>query len=82
MTLHPSIVFTNDTLTATASFFGGDDSRPEPGTYAWHVVDSETGIDAEVQSGSDNTLSGELLRPDDTVYVVVTPTDGGVDGPR
>ena len=82
VTLSPSTVFTNDTLTATASFFGGDDSSFEPVTYAWHVVDSETGIDAEVQTGSDHTLSGEsFFDRDDTVYVVVTPTDGGVDGP-
>jgi hypothetical protein len=79
--LSPAIVYTNDTITATASFVDSNSSQTVTGNYAWFVVDFDTGITTEVQTGSDNTLSGIIhFDRDDEVYVVVTPNDGVEDG--
>ena len=41
----------------------------------------DTGLDTEVQNGSDNTLSGvSYFDRDDEIYVIVTPNDGVDDG--
>ena len=81
VTLNPSTVYTNDTITVTAVFSDDDSTQTVSGTYAWHVVDFATGTDTEVQSGSDNTLSGvSFFDRDDEVYVIVTPNDGVDDG--
>ena len=81
VTLSPSTAYTNDTITATAVFSDDDTTQTVSGTYAWHVVDFATGTDTEVQSGSDNTLSGvSYFNRDDEVYVVVTPNDGVDNG--
>ena len=75
--LSPSTAYTNDTLTATVVFSDDDSTQSVSGVYAWHVIDFDTGTDTEVQSGSDNTLSGVThFDRDDEVYVVVTPNDG------
>ena len=77
----PTTVYTSDTLTAVAVFSDADSTQSVSGVYAWHVIDFDTGTDTEVQSGSDNTLSGvSHFDRDDEVYVVVTPTDGTDDG--
>ena len=81
VTLTPSMVYTNDTITAIGVFSDDDTSQTVTGYYAWHVIDFMTGTDTEVQAGSDNTLSGvSYFNRDDEVYVVVTPNDGTDDG--
>ena len=59
VTLSPETVYTNDTITATAVLSDADTSQSGDLTanYNWHVVDLD-GNDVEVQSGTDNTLSG------------------------
>ena len=80
VSLSPATVYTNDTITATASV-SDDDSKPKRfSSYAWHVVDAATGTDSTVASGSGNTLSGSFFSKDDEVYVVVTPNDGVENG--
>ncbi|MEC8381985.1 MAG: fibrinogen-like YCDxxxxGGGW domain-containing protein, partial [Myxococcota bacterium] len=76
LTLGPTAVYTNDTLTATATL-DDVDGQTVRANYAWHVIDFATGSDTLVQNGLDNTLSGVThFDRDDEVYVVVTPNDG------
>ena len=73
VTLSPSTVYTNDTITATAVLSDNDSSQSGAltATYEWFVEG------ASVQSGTLNTLSGvSHFNRDDEVYVVVTPSDG------
>ena len=80
--MSPETVYTNDTITATAVLSDADTSQSGDLTasYSWHVVDID-GNDVEVQSGTDNTLSGvSHFSRDEEVYVVVTPNDGVEDG--
>ena len=81
VTLSPSPVYTNDTIIATAVLLDDDTTQTVSATYAWHVIDFQTGIDTEVQSGTNSTLSGvSFFDRDDEVYVIVTPNDGLDDG--
>ena len=81
VSLSPSTVYTNDTITATAVFSDADSMQTVTGSYSWHVIDATSGTDTEVQSGSDHTLSGvNHFNKDDEVYVIVTPNDGVADG--
>ena len=80
MTLSPTTAYTNDLITANA-VFSDSDGQTVSGDFVWHVVDSATGLDTVVQTGSDNTLNGaSFFDKDDAVYVVVTPNDGVDDG--
>ena len=81
VTLSPSTVYTNDTMTATAVFSDDDTTQSVSGSFAWHVIDASTGTDTQVQNSSDNTLNGvSFFDRDDEVYVIVTPNDGVNDG--
>ena len=74
MSLSPQIVYTNDTLTATAVSSDADGDTVSL-TYEWDV----DGI--VVQSGSDNTLDGTTYFDKGSVVSVnVTPNDGTEDG--
>ena len=80
VTLSPTTAYTNDLITANA-VFSDSDGQTVSGDFVWHVVDSATGLDTVVQTGSDNTLNGaSFFDKDDAVYVVVTPNDGVDDG--
>ncbi len=73
VTLSPSVVFTNDTITASVST---DDAEGDSVSvaYEWYVDGSLVG-----ETGT--TLSGEsYFDKDQEVYVVVTPNDGTEDG--
>ena len=75
VTLSPSTVYTNDTITATAMLSDVDGSQSLSANYEWFVDGSS------VQNGSSNTLDGvSLFDRDQTVYVEVTPNDGVADG--
>ena len=77
VTLTPSSLYTNDTITATAILSDADASQSGSLTaiYEWYV---DGGM---VQNGTDNTLNGvSYFDRDETVYVVVTPNDGVEDG--
>ena len=74
-------IYTDGTVTATASLSDVDAEQSVSAIYAWHVLDASAGgTDVEVQMGADNTLDGALFDKDDQVYVVVTPNDGLEDG--
>ena len=76
--LLPSEVYTNDLLTVTVEF-ADQDGQNVSGNYAWHVIDD--GVDSIVQNGHENGLDGVVhFDRGDTVYVVVTPSDGMDDG--
>ena len=82
VTLSPEMVYTNDIITVTSVLSDSDASQSGDlnASYSWHVVDID-GNDIEVQSGTDNTLSGvSHFDRDDEVYVVVTPNDGVENG--
>ena len=80
VSVEPTTVYTNETLTATV-YLSDEDGQPTTATFAWHVVDFATGTDTEVQNGTDNTLNGvNFFDRDDEVYVVITPNDGIDDG--
>ena len=80
VTLNPANIYTDSTITATASL-SDDDGQTVTADYAWHVVDAATGADTEVQTGAGNSLDGTVhFNKDDQVYVVVTPNDGLTDG--
>jgi hypothetical protein len=69
VSLSPDPVYTNDTLTVSATI-EDDDGDTLTTSYDWYVED------ALVQSGSDNTLDGEdWFDKDDEVYVVITVND-------
>ena len=77
VTLTPSTVYTNDTITATAvlSDVDGSQSGSLTANYEWFVES------VSVQSGSSNTLDGvSMFNRDQTVYVTVTPNDAVEDG--
>ena len=77
VTLSPSTVYTNDTITATAVLSDDDSSQSGSLTanYEWFVDN------ASVQNGSSNTLDGvSMFNRDQSVYVTVTPNDGVEDG--
>lgn len=81
VSLSPTVVYTEDEITATATFFDDDSTQTVTGFYAWHVIDADTGIDSEVQNGTNNVLSGvSFFDKDDQLYVIVTPNDGLEDG--
>ena len=81
VSLSPTVIYTSDIITAQTLFSDPDSGQTVSGDYAWHVIDSATGVDSVVQTGSDNTLDGaNLFAKDDVVYVVVTPNDGVDDG--
>ena len=80
VSLSPTVVYTNDTITATGSFSDVDVNQNLTATYAWYVIDFDTGISILVQSGTNNTLDGvSYFDRDDEIYVVVTANDGTVD---
>ena len=73
VTLSPSTVYTNDTITATAVLSDDDSSQSGSLTanYEWFVDN------VSVQNGSSNTLDGvSMFNRDQSVYVEVTPNDG------
>ena len=73
VTLNPSTVYTNDTITATAVLSDDDSSQSGSLTanYEWFVDNTP------VQNGSSNTLDGvSMFNRDQSVYVAVTPNDG------
>ena len=77
VTLSPSTVYTNDTITATAVLSDDDSSQSGSLTanYEWFVDN------VSVQNGSSNTLDGvSMFNRDQSVYVTVTPNDGVEDG--
>ena len=77
VTLSPSTVYTNDTITAAAVLSDGDSSQSGSltATYEWFVDN------VSVQNGSSNTLDGvSMFNRDQSVYVTVTPNDGVEDG--
>ncbi|MGC6511083.1 MAG: fibrinogen-like YCDxxxxGGGW domain-containing protein [Myxococcota bacterium] len=81
LTLLPSMVATNDVVSASVSFadFEGQAVTAE---YEWFVVDFLTGTTSLVQFGNNSALNGvNHFDRDDQVYVVVTPNDGIDDGP-
>ena len=74
VTLSPGTVYTNDTLTATVTATDADGDTLGA-TYAWYV----DGVLAA--RSSTPTLAGVTsFDRDESVYVVVTPNDGEVDG--
>ena len=77
VTLSPSPVYTDDTLTAVAILSDSDASQASSLTanYEWFVEG------ASVQNGPSSTLSGvSHFSRDEQVYVTVTPNDGVIDG--
>ena len=75
------MVYTTDTVIATASISDADSNQTLSATYEWHVIDFATGTDNIAQTGSDDTLDGNThFDRDDEVYVVVTPHDGFTSG--
>lgn len=73
VTLTPSTVYTNDTITATAVLSDADSSQSGSltATYEWFVDGSS------VQNGSSNTLNGTtMFDRDQSVYVEATANDG------
>ena len=72
ITLSPSTIYTNDTITASAiaSDIDGDSITL---TYTWSVNQNQ------VQSDSTNTLAGSLFAKGDSVSVKVVATDGQAD---
>ena len=80
VTLSPSSVYTNSTITATA-ILDDVDGQTVTATYEWHVIDYTTGVDAAIPNENGNTLSGLThFDREDEVYVVVIPNDGVDDG--
>ena len=53
-------IYTNDTIVAEVTLSDADifQSTLLQATYSWYVINFQTGITTEVQSGSNNTLSG------------------------
>ena len=74
VSLSPTSPTTDETITASASATDGDGDTITY-DYAWYVNGTQ------VRSGATATLSGTLyFDKGDTVYVVVTPSDGTDDG--
>ena len=74
VTLSPTSVYTNTTLTATPTATDADGDAIT-WTYAWYVGSTL------VASGSDDTLDGtSMFDRAQVVYVVATPTDGTDSG--
>ena len=74
VTLSPSTVYTNDTITATATVSDADSGQTLSVFYEWHVIDSDTGVDSIPSSGYGiDTYTG--FSRDDEVYVIVTVND-------
>ena len=77
VTLSPSPVYTDDTVTAVVILSDADVSQASSLTanYEWFVEG------ASVQNGPSSTLSGvSHFNRDEQVYVTVTPNDGIIDG--
>ncbi|MFH1463842.1 MAG: right-handed parallel beta-helix repeat-containing protein [Pseudomonadota bacterium] len=73
LTLTPSTVRTDGTLTASATTSDAD-GDPVTVSYAWYV-------DGALSSATGSTLSGATwFDKDEVVYVIGTPNDGTVDG--
>ena len=73
VTLSPSSVATNDTMTATVTTSDSDDDSVSV-SYSWYVAGT-------LVSEAGASLDGETyFGKDDEVYVVVTPNDGMDDG--
>ena len=73
VSLSPSAVYTNDTLTATVTT-SDDDGDVVSVTYAWFVAGSSV---AETSSSLDGAA---YFDKDQEVYVIATPNDGTEDG--
>ena len=65
----PSTVYTNDTITASATYSDADGETPSF-DYIWTVNGSQ------VQTGSDNTLAPSFFNKGETVAVSITADDG------
>ena len=77
VSLSPSSVYTNDTITASTTTSDIDTTQTITVSYAWHVIDANTGIDKTVQNSTTTTLDGSShFDKDDEVYVVATANDG------
>ena len=81
ITIGPSTIFTNDTITATAIVSDLDTNQSLTTIYNWFVIDAVTGITSQVQTGTEHTLDGTIhFERDDQVYVEVVVNDGIEDG--
>ena len=74
--ISPTLPFTDDALTVTVSGPNDNDGDSVTFTYQWYVNGA-----AVTSGGTGAALANSKTVKDDTVYVVVTPTDGINNGP-
>lgn len=68
-------IYTDGTITATASLSDLDAEHTPTATYEWHVISFSDGVDSTAQTGAMETLDGSLFSKGDQVYVIVTAND-------
>jgi hypothetical protein len=79
--LTPTLVYTNDTITASVSISDVDEGQDISLNYIWYIIDAETEISTIVQTGIYHTLSGALyFDKGDAVFVEVIAQDGIEEG--
>ena len=78
--LTPTMVYTDSIIEVIPQYSDVDTTQTVTGTIEWHVVDSLTGSDNVVQTGTTTTLDGSHYNKGDLVYATITPNDGIEDG--
>ncbi|MAA79532.1 MAG: hypothetical protein CL916_09755 [Deltaproteobacteria bacterium] len=77
--LSPDPVYTNNIITANATYSDADPDQTISISYEWHVIDAAN-ADNIVQTSTESTLDGSFFNKNEGIYVIATPSDGYDNG--